>query len=327
MRMGWNVFVTRKLPKPAMEYLSEHCDILDINPHDRVLTKEELLEGVKDRDGVLCLLTDTIDENILQAANKARIFANYAVGYNNIDIDAANRHGIMITNTPGVLTETTADLTWALIFATARRIPEADRFMREGRFEGWGPMLLLGCEITGKILGIVGAGRIGTAVARRAKGFDMSIVYADSKPNSIIERDLGGKRLELNDLLHQADIVTLHVPLMDETIHLIGEEELGTMKESSFLINTCRGPVVDEKALVKALQNGRIAGAGLDVYEREPELEPGLKDLDNVVLLPHVGSATVETRTRMAMMAAENLITGLKGETPPNLINPEAIEH
>lgn len=325
--MGWNVFVTRNLPKPAMDLLAEHCDRLDVNPHDRVLTRDELLQGVKDRDGVLCLLTDTVDDSVLRTANKARIFANYAVGYNNIDVDAATRLGILVTNTPGVLTETTADLTWALIFAVARRIPEADRFTREGRFEGWGPMLLLGSEITGKTLGIVGAGRIGTTVARRAAGFDMNILYTDTATNSTIERELNGKRVPLNDLLRESDFITLHVPLSDETVHLIGEYQLGMMKESAFLINTCRGPVVDEKALVRALREGIIAGAGLDVYENEPELEPGLAELNNVVLLPHVGSATVETRTRMAVMAAENLIAGLMGETPPNLVNPKAMEH
>ena len=324
--MGWNVFVTRQIPQPGIDILREHCDRVDINPEDRVLSKEELLEGVKGRDGVLCLLTDTIDEEILSAAQGTKIFANHAVGYNNVDVKAATRLGILVTNTPGVLTDATADLTWALIMATARRIVESDGFIRAGKYKGWGPMLLLGESVTGATLGIVGAGRIGAAVAERSKGFKMKILYADTVPNETIEKDLRAKRVALNELLKQSDFVTLHVPLLPETIHLVGARELGMMKKTAFLINTCRGPVVDEKALVVALQSGRIAGAGLDVYENEPDIEPGLRDLKNVVLLPHIGSATVEARTKMAVMAAENLVAGLKGERPPNLVNPEVLK-
>ena len=324
--MGWNVFVTRQIPQPGIDILREHCDRVDINPEDRVLSKEELLEGVKGRDGVLCLLTDTIDEEILSTAQGTKIFANHAVGYNNVDVKAATRLGILVTNTPGVLTDATADLTWALIMATARRIVESDGFIRAGKYKGWGPMLLLGESVTGATLGIVGAGRIGAAVAERSKGFKMKILYADTVPNETIEKDLRAKRVALNELLKQSDFVTLHVPLLPETIHLVGARELGMMKKTAFLINTCRGPVVDEKALVVALQSGRIAGAGLDVYENEPDIEPGLKDLKNVVLLPHIGSATVEARTKMAVMAAENLVAGLKGERPPNLVNPEVLK-
>lgn len=321
--MPFNVLVTRRIPQPGLDILLQNCDTVDINPNDRPLTREELLEGVKGRDGVLCLLTDTIDEGVFEAADKARIFANYAVGFNNIDVEAAGRRGIMITNTPGVLTETTADLAWALILAVARRIAECDRFTREGKYEGWGPLLLLGSEVFGKTLGIVGAGRIGTAVARRSAGFRMRVLYTDTVPNRVLDKEMNAARMSLPDLLKQSDFVTLHVPMLQETHHLIGKNELSLMKETAFLINTCRGPVVDEKALVTALRSGQIAGAALDVYENEPEIEPGLAECANVILMPHIGSATVEARTKMAVMAAENLIAGLKGEKPPNLIHPD----
>ena len=326
--MNANVFVTRRIPQPGLDILKKQCRTVDVNSHDRPLARDELLNGVRGRDGVLCLLTDTIDEQILETARGAKIFANYAVGFNNIDVDAATRRGILITNTPGVLTQTTADLTWALIFAVARRITEGDRFTRRGRFQGWGPMLLLGSDITGKTLGIVGAGRIGTAVAERSAGFGMTVLYTDAVPNETLEKKHNARRVAIDDLLKRSDFVSLHVPLLPETTHLIGSRELNLMKKTAYLINTCRGPVVDEKALVEALKSGEIAGAGLDVYEDEPRLEPGLSELDNVVLLPHIGSATVETRTKMATMAAQNLIAGLKGERPPNLVNPEVLsEH
>jgi glyoxylate reductase len=323
--MGWNVFVTRMIPQPGIDILQRQCERIDINPEDRVLSKEELIAGVKGRDGILCLLTDTIDEDVFEAARGARIFANHAVGYNNIDVEAATRHGIMVTNTPGVLTDATADLTWALILAVARRIVESDSYTRAGKYKGWGPLLLLGESVAGATLGIVGAGRIGTAVAERSSGFKMNILYADTVKNENLEKDWKAKRMDLEELLRESDFVSLHVPLLSETIHLIGSRELGLMKKTAFLINTCRGPVVDEKALVEALKSGQIAGAGLDVYENEPLLEPGLADLDNAVLLPHIGSATVKARTKMAVMAAGNLIAGLKGEHPPNLVNPDVL--
>jgi lactate dehydrogenase-like 2-hydroxyacid dehydrogenase len=324
--MGWNVFVTRELPKPGMDLLRESCERMDVNPHDRVLTRQELLEGVRGRDGVLCLLTDTIDDEVFEAAEGALMFANYAVGFNNIDVDAANRHGMLISNTPGVLTETTADLAWALIFAVARRVVEADSFTRTGKFEGWGPMLLLGVDVYGKTLGIVGGGRIGTAVGLRARGFAMRVLYADVMPSPTLEGEVGARRVELDELCSEADFLTVHVNLTPETAHIIGAHELDLMKPSAILINNSRGPTVDEKALVKALREGQIAGAGLDVYENEPALAPGLVELENTVLLPHVASATVETRTKMALMAAENLLAGLRGERPPNLVNQEAFD-
>lgn len=324
--MSWNVFVTRPIPQPGIDILTDHCSRVDINADDRVLTKEELLREVKGRDGVLCLLTDTIDEEVLNTAQSVGIFANHAVGFNNIDIDAATRLGIMVTNTPGVLTDATADLTWALILATARRIAESDRFTRDGKYKGWGPMLMLGNAVSGTTLGIVGAGRIGTAVAMRSVGFNMRILYTDTVPNETMEKALRGDRVTLEELLGQSDFVTLHVPLLPETTHLIGSRELELMKKTAFLINTCRGPVVNEKALVNALRSETIAGAALDVYENEPELEPGLTEQKNIVLVPHIGSATVTARTKMAVIAAENLIAGLKGDRPPNLVNPEVLE-
>jgi len=323
--MGWNIFVTRMIPQPGIDILQKQCERVDINPEDRVLSKEELIDGVKGRDGVLCLLTDTIDEDVFEAARGVRIFANHAVGFNNIDVEAATRHGIMVTNTPGVLTDATADLTWALILAVARRIVESDSYARAGKYKGWGPLLLLGESVAGATLGIVGAGRIGTAVAERSVGFKMNILYADTGRNEALEKNWKAKRVDLEKLLKESDFVTLHVPLLPETTHLIGSRELGLMKKSGFLINTCRGPVVDEKALVEALRTGQIAGAGLDVYENEPLLESGLADLDNAVLLPHIGSATVKARTKMAVMAAENLIAGLKGKRPHNLVNPDVL--
>jgi len=319
--MGWNVFVTRMIPQPGIEILRKNCEIVDINPEDRVLDKAELLEAVRGRDGVLCLLTDTIDDEVLAAAGpRCKVFANYAVGYNNIDVDAAKRRGVRVTNTPGVLTDATADMAWALLFAAARRVTESHNFMRTGRWQGWGPMQFLGQDITGQTLGVVGAGRIGTNFALKSIGFKMKVLYTDMKPNRELEEKLGARKVELDQLLAESDFVSVHVPLMKETVHLIGERELGLMKPSAVLVNTSRGPVVDEKALVKALRERRIAAAGLDVYEEEPKAAPGLLELDNAVTCPHTASATVRTRTKMAVMAAENLVAVLRGEEPRNAV-------
>ena len=251
-----------------------------------------------------------------------KVIANYGVGFEHIDLDAATRRGIPVTNTPGVLTETTADLAFALILATARRVVAGDQRVRQGKFQYWAPLLFLGQEVNGKTLGIIGMGRIGKAVARRAAGFGMKLLYhSRTRLSPLEEQELGASLQPLETLLREADFVTLHVPLTPHTRHLIGSRELELMKDSAFLINTARGPVVDEAALVAALRQGQIRGAGLDVYEKEPELSPGLADLENVVLLPHLGSATVETRTRMAVMAAENLLAGLRGDPPPNCLN------
>ena len=319
------IFVTRRIPEPGLELLRKEHEI-EVNSHGRVLTKEEIIEGLKGKDGLLCLLTDPIDREVILSEPKLKMIASYAVGYNNIDIQAATEKGIPVSNTPGVLTDTTAEMTWALIFSVARRIVEGDKYTRAGRFKGWGPMLMLGQDVTNKTLGIVGAGRIGTSMALKSKGFNMNILYYDNGVNERLEKELGAKKADLTEVLKKADYVSLHVPLTDSTHHLIGEKELKTMKNSAILINTSRGPVVDEKALVKALKEKWIFGAGLDVYEHEPEITEELKKLDNIVLQPHSASATFETRTKMAIMAAKNMIAGLNGEIPPNCVNIEVFQ-
>ena len=326
MNKKWNVYVTRMLPQPAIDLLKEYCDV-EINPEDRVLARQELLDKVKGRDAVLCLLTDAIDAEVFDAAGpQCRIFANYAVGYNNVDVAEATKRGIIITNTPGVLTDATADLAWALLFSVSRRIVESDRFTREGKFVGWGPMMFLGRDITGKTLGVIGAGRIGSNFAQKARGFDMKILYTDIKPSAEFEKETGAVFADRETLLRESDFVSIHVPLLPETRHMIGEKEFKLMKKTAVLINTSRGPVIDEKALVKALKEGDIWGAGLDVYENEPELEPGLAELENVVILPHVASATIETRTNMGLIAVRNIIACIKGEKPQTCVNPEVLK-
>lgn len=318
------IFVTRKIPQPGLDMLKEHYEVI-VNPHNRVLSKDELLDGVRTADGLLCLLTDDITTEVMDVNPNLKIISNYAVGYNNIDVEAATKRGIQVTNTPGVLTDTTADLAWALIMAVGRRVVEGDVFTREGRFEGWDPMLLLGTDITGKTLGIIGMGRIGQAVARRAIGFDMRILYHDMAPVPVAEEEYQAEFVALDELLRQSDFVTIHAPLTDETRHMIGRRELSVMKTTAYLVNTARGPLVDEEALVEALRDGIIAGAGLDVYENEPRLASGLGELPNAVLLPHLGSATLETRTKMATMAAANLVAALEGKRPPHIVNPEVL--
>jgi D-3-phosphoglycerate dehydrogenase len=320
----YKVYITRQIPEPGLELLRKNFEV-EVNPEDRVLTREELLEKVRGRDAILCLLTDKIDAQVMDSATGARIFANYAVGYDNIDVPEATKKGILITNTSGVLTETTADLAWALLMATARRVVEADRFTRAGKFKGWGPMLLLGVDVWGKTLGLVGAGRIGSAMARRSVGFKMNLLYHDPYSNRELEEELGVKKADLDTLLKESDFISIHVPLTQETHHLIGEREFSLMKHSAHLINTSRGPVVDEEALVQALQNRRIAGAGLDVYEHEPQLTPGLTELDNVVVVPHIASASTETRTKMATIAAQSITDFFEGLRPAHCVNPEVL--
>lgn len=315
-------FVTRELPRSVMERLESQFE-LQVNPHDRVLTKAEILEGVQWCDILLCLLTDPIDAEIIKANPHLKGIVNYAVGYNNIDVKAASACRIPVTNTPGVLTQTTADLAWALLFSVARRTVESDAFTRKGSFAGWAPQLFLGGDVFGKTLGIVGAGRIGTAMALRSSGFEMPVLYVDETPNEILESTLLARRVSLNQLLQQSDFVSLHVPLLPATRHMIDAEQLALMKPSAYLINTARGPVVNEAALVNALQEGIIAGAGLDVYEAEPQLHPGLTQLPNVVLTPHIASASIETRTRMGMICAENAQAIAAGVHPPQIVNPE----
>ncbi len=313
--------LTQMIFPEVLEFLREHTDY-EIGAEGRDLTKSELIEKIRDKEGILCLLMDEIDRSVIDAAPRLKIIANLAVGYDNVDVSYAREKGIFVTNTPGVLTETTADLTWALILAVARRIPEADRFLREGKFKRWSLDLFLGREVSGKRLGIVGMGRIGKAVALRAKAFAMEIVYNDLKRMSPEEeKKFKASYLPLDELLSTSDVITIHTPLNRETYHLIDAQKIALMKKDAILVNAARGAIIDEKALAQALEEKRIWGAGLDVYENEPEVNPKLLSLDNVVLLPHLGSATRETRLKMAMMAAKNLIQGLSGKTPDNLVS------
>jgi glyoxylate reductase len=317
-----NVYVTRKIPQDGLDRLAARCAV-DVNPHDRPLTRAELLRAVRGRDGVLCLLTDKIDAEVFEAATGAKGFANYAVGYDNIDVPEATRRGIPISNTPGVLTNATAEMAWALLFAAARRVVESDGFMRSGQWQGWGPLQFIGCDVTGRTLGIVGAGRIGAAMARMSRGFDMTVLYADALRNEALEQELGAQQVELETLLAQADFVSVHVPLLAETRHLFGMAQFKQMKNTAILINTARGPIVNEAALIDALKTGEIAGAGLDVFEFEPAMADGLRDLPNVVVTPHTASATRDSRGNMAIMAADNLLAMLAGQRAPNCVNPD----
>ena len=319
------VLITGRLPAGVLADIEAEHTVVQ-NREDRPMPRDQILDKVAGQDGLLCMITDTVDAELLQRAPGLKIIANYGVGFNNIDVDAATRRGIPVSNTPGVLTAATADITLALILAIGRRVVEGDRYTRDGRFEFWAPLHFLGSEISGKTLGIIGMGRIGKAVARRAAGFDMEIIYTGRRQLPVDEEQrLNAKFMDVDALLSRADFVSLHVPLTDETHHLIGAAALDRMRPEAFLINTSRGPVVDEAALCEALLNRRIKGAGLDVYEDEPAVTPGLLGLDNVVLLPHVGSATIETRTRMARMAADNLLAGLAGQKPPNCLNWETL--
>jgi len=319
------IFVTRKIPQPGLDLLQRELE-LEINPENRVLTKEEIIKGMQGKDGLLCLLTDSIDKDVVFSEPKLKMIASYAVGYNNIDVKAATEKGIPVSNTPGVLTDTTAEMAWALLFSVTRRIVEGDTFTRAGRFEGWDPMLMHGQDVSNKTLGIIGAGRIGTSFALKSKGFNMNVLYVDDRVNKTLEQELKAKKVDFYPLLKSSDFVSLHVSLNKETHHLIGEKELKMMKKTAVLINTSRGPVIDEQLLVKALKERWIFGAGLDVYEYEPDISEELKKLDNAILQPHSASATIETRTKMAIMAAENMIAGLKGDIPPNCVNKEVFQ-
>ena len=315
------VYVSRRLPDPVMAELARRFTLIG-RLGDRPAAREELLEAAAQADALAVTLTERVDANVLDKAPRLKVIAVYAVGYDNVDVAAAARRGIVVTNTPDVLTETTADLTWALILAVARRIPEAERLVREGRWEGWAPTQLLGADVFGKTLGIIGMGRIGRAVARRAAGFGMTILYHAHHPLCPEENDaLQATFLPLHQLLQAADIVTIHTPLTDSTRGLIGKAELAMMRRSAYLINTARGAVVDEAALAEALEQGRLAGAGLDVYQQEPHVPPRLLALPNTVLLPHIGSATTETRVKMGMMVANNITAVLEGREAPNRVN------
>ena len=321
------IVVTRRIPEPAVELLREAGDVW-VSPDDRPLETNELHDAVKAADIAVTLLHDKVDDAFLDAAgDQLRAVCNVAVGFDNIDVPAATRRGVLITNTPGVLTEATADLAMTLILAVTRRIGEGERLLRRREEWSWHMFMLLGMGLQEKTLGVVGMGAIGQALARRAKAFGMEIVYSDARRASEeVEHELDAKRVELDELLRTADVVTVHAPLMDETRHLIDAEALDLMKETAYLVNSARGPIVDEAALVDALKAGKIAGAGLDVFENEPDVHPGLLDLDNAVILPHLGSATIETRTAMGVLAAKNAIAVLNGEQPPTPVNPEVLE-
>ncbi len=319
------IFVTRPIPEVGIKILKDKGYDVVVNEaaEDRAAAKEELLEGIKGANAVLSVLTDKISADVIDAGLPTlKIVANYAVGFDNIDIEAAKQKNIMITNTPDVLTNTVAEHTFALMLSIAHRISEADRFSRAGNYKAWGPNLLLGTDISGKTLGIVGLGRIGSRVAHHSvKGFGMKVLYTDQKQNFEFEKEYGAQFVEkLEDLLPKCDFVSIHVPLLDSTLHLINEERLGLMKTSAYLINTSRGPIIDEKALARALREKWIKGAALDVFEFEPDITPALTELDNVILTPHIASATEETRNKMAEMAAQNIIEALEGRIPPNLI-------
>ena len=325
--------MTQTVPETAIERLrAATCSeaTLDINPEpDRIWSNSELVEKLRTGkyNALYCMLTNRIDGEVLNAAPDLKIVANMAVGYNNIDVDEATRRRVAVTNTPGVLTDTTADFAWTLLMASARRLVEGDRFLRAGRFHGWGPLMMVGQDVYGKTLGIIGFGRIGRALAKRATGFDMKVLYYDRNPaDPGTDKMLNARPVSMDEVLAQSDYVSLHTDYNPETHHLIGKPEFEKMKPTAYLINTARGAIVDEAALVEALKTGQIAGAGLDVFEKEPEVHTGLLELENAILAPHIASASLDTRTAMATMAADNSIALFEGRRPPNLVNPEIYE-
>ncbi len=320
------IFSTHALFEAARGLLSGYFEVAYWTEHERP-TRQDVVAHIRDKEGLICLLTERINDELLAAAPNLRIVANVAVGFDNIEVPACTRRGIVATNTPGVLDETTADFAWTLLMAVARRLIEGDQLARSGTWEGWNLDQLCGTDVWGKTLGIVGFGRIGRALARRAAGFGMRILYHDAvRPSEAVERELRAEYREFNDLLAEADFVSVHVPLLPETRGLFSQPKILRMKPTAFLINTSRGAVVDEAGLVNALETGKIAGAALDVYENEPFIHAGLKR-PNVVLAPHIASASVETRTKMACMAAENVIAVFSGRTPPNALNPEVLQN
>jgi len=319
------VLVTRRLPDEVLEHLGERCDVT-LFEEDRPIPRERLLAEAKGKHAILPMLTDRVDAEVLDAAGPdLRVVANYAVGYDNVDVAACTERGVVVTNTPDVLTDATADIAWSLILGASRRVVEGDRLVRAGREWAWAPLFSLGREVTGKTLGVVGFGRIGQAVAARATGFRMRVLYWARSPKPDAETALGAEYRELDALCAEADVLSVHVPLSEETRHLFDRERFRSMKETAIFVNTARGPVVDEAALAEALREGTIFAAGLDVYEREPEVHPDLLGLENVVLAPHLGSATVETRTAMGMLAADNLLAVLEGRRPQTPLNPEVL--
>ncbi len=327
------IFATRKLPEAGRAILERAGDLtIAVEPEDELVPLSKIIQGVRDADVLVSLLTERIDSEVLTAGERLRGVANFAVGFNNVDVEAATALGLPVTNTPGVLTDTTADLAWTLLMAAARNIVPADRYMRDGKYKLWGPSLMLGADISPggdgrqKVLGILGFGRIGRAVWKRSLGFDMRVLAFDPPMREVIEKTEGVEYAEMDQLLAESDFVTIHTDLNPSTHHVVGADAFEKMKRSAILVNTSRGPVVEEKALVQALRDGQIAGAGLDVFEEEPAMAPGLAELDNVIVLPHIASASRDTRNRMATMCAENALAHLKLEKAPNCVNPEVYD-
>jgi glyoxylate reductase len=318
------VYITRLIPHEGLDLLKETCEV-EINPEDRPLSREELLAKVKDKHGVIGMMADRIDAEFFGAAKALLGYANFAVGFDNIDVTEATRRKIPVSNTPGVLTKATAELAWALLFAVARRIVETDQIMRSGTWPGWGPLQFIGADVTGKTLGIIGSGRIGTAMGLMSKGFQMPVLYtnASGKENETLKAELGAQRVSLDQLLRESDFISIHTPLTPATRHLFKAETFARMKPAAILINTARGPIIKEDDLVAALGSRTIAGAGLDVYEFEPKMAEGLAGLDNAVVVPHIGSATSSGRTGMSLLAARNLLAMLQGRKPESCLNPE----
>ncbi|MDP8221660.1 MAG: D-glycerate dehydrogenase [Candidatus Stygibacter frigidus] len=323
--MRARIYVTRRLPECVMQQLEKIYEV-KCNPYDRNMDQEELKEAIRKCDVIITMLADRIGRDIIELNPDLKGICNYAVGYNNIDVQAATESGIPVCNTPGVLTETTADLTWALIFAAARRIVEADRYTRAGKFTGWAPMLMQGQDIYGKTLGIIGAGRIGEAVARRSMGFGMKVIYHNHHENKWMNEHLQAEHKTLEEVLKESDIISMHIPYNQETHHLVDTEQFRMMKPTAVLINTARGKVINEQELINALQRKQIAAAGLDVYYNEPEVPEEMIALDNVVIVPHIGSASCETRVRMAELVRDCAAACLAGVMPPAIVNPQVIK-
>ncbi|MCJ2513413.1 MAG: D-glycerate dehydrogenase [Candidatus Thermoplasmatota archaeon] len=317
------IFITRKIPKQGLDLLLKQGYKIEINKYNRALTKNEIINGLKNKDGLLCLLTDNIDKDIIESESKLKMIANYAVGYDNIDIEAATEKRIPVSNTPDVLTDTTAEMAWALLLSVSRRIVEGDQYTRSGKFGGWDPMLMLGQDISNKTLGILGTGRIGASFALKSKGFKMNILYFDEKINGKLEKELNAKKVGKSELIKKSDFISIHLPLNKSTFHFIGLKELKNMKNNAILINTSRGAIINEEALAKALKENWIFGAGLDVYENEPVLNSKLLVLNNIIIQPHSASATFKTRSNMAIIAAKNMIEGLNGKIPTNCVNKQ----
>jgi glyoxylate reductase len=319
------ILSTRPLFPAARTILDQHFDVDYWKPSDRI-SREELLKRVADKEGLVCLLTEKVDDELLTAAPKLRIASTVSVGYDNIDVAACTKHKVVATNTPGVLDDTTADFAWTLLMAIARRLLEGDAWMRSGTWPGWDLDQLVGGDIWGKTLGVLGFGRIGRGVARRARGFEMRVLYSDAvRASAGVEKELNAEFVDRDRLFRESDFISVHVPLLPDTRHLISKDNLEKMKRTAFLVNTSRGPVVDEAALAEALENKKIAGAALDVFEHEPKVHPALLTRKDVILTPHIASASVETRTKMAVMAANNVVALFEGRRPANAINADAL--